>query len=1310
MKNNYIKFILLINTFVFFTQLAIAQIQSVISNKTNAFNAYQEKNQINPSVKKYVFANSHLKNMHCFLETTSAETNLLPTLEVTATETKPLTAKEIDSIKPFIQLLTSNFDIHYTVETARFQKTLYASINAYRLNPNTSAYEKLIDYTFNWNYQIKNTQVQNTVSKTSGIKSYATESVLKSGQWYKIGLTKTGVYKLTPTLLGALGIDVQNINPKNIRVYGNGGKQLPALNSIARPDDLLENAIEVVGEADNKFDANDYVLFYGQSTDSWTYKSSDNSNLLYYHTNHDFSDTSFYFINVDMGPGKRIQNQESRTEASNKTTNSFDYMDYYELNAVNLLKSGKEFFGEAFDIYNTYNFPFNIPNPVIGDSIKLLTAILSQDASNSKYKITTSNINDTITVPLNGALPDYLAPMGIYAMGAPSNTLNSAILNVTITKLSPSAKGWLDYVQFNCRSYLNFNANQFVFSDSRVLDAPNSFAKYTFTTTSGQDTKIWDVTTPSNIFNQLYNVSANASLLDFTAPSSSLKKYAVFKTSQALTPTMYGTIKNQNLHALTQADYIIVTHPLFIDEANKLAKLHFDNEGFSSAVVTTQDIYNEYSSGTPDIVAIRDFVKMLYTRPSNTLEATKHLLLFGDGSYDNKNLNIESNSALIPTFQYGEICSQVLNVVADDFYGMMDNTEGNLNTGVIDIGVGRIVSRTKQEAQAVVNKIEQYYKKNTSFDLLSSEAKCSDNTNSYPQGDWRNKVTFIADDQGGNMFINDSEGIINKFSALNKTYIVNKIYIDAYQQYSTPGGHRYPDAVSEINKTFENGSLFVCYTGHGGELGLAEERIIDIPQILSWTNINNLPLFVTATCEFTRFDDPSRTSAGEFCLLNPKGGAIALFTTIRTAYANIVQNLNLSFAAHINTHLANGQKPTLGDIYRLLKKDVGNSILNFNFSLIGDPALTLAYPKEKVYTKSINGSTIKKIDTLKALSKITVTGFVGDVSGKKLSNYNGVLFPTLYDKQVKLTTLANDLPASKPKDYSIPQSFNITKSILYKGKVSVTNGDFSFTFLVPKDIDYTYGKAYLSYYANNGVIDAQNLYDSIIVGGSNPNAAIDTQGPSIKLYMNDEKFVIGGLTNEKPKIYAVLLDSSGINTTGNSLGHDATVILDANTKNPIILNDYYIADLNSYQAGKIHYPFNNLAEGKHTIDLKVWDNQNNSSVAYTEFFVTKEANLVIKNLLNYPNPFTTNTKFFIEHNQCCTGMKLLIHIYTISGKLVKSISASIDSPGFRIDNIEWDGKDDFGDKLARGVYVYKLTLTDNSSKTAEKYEKLVILN
>jgi hypothetical protein len=541
--------------------------------------------------------------------------------------------------------------------------------------------------------------------------------------------------------------------------------------------------------------------------------------------------------------------------------------------------------------------------------------------------------------------------------------------------------------------------------------------------------------------------------------------------------------------------------------------------------------------------------------------------------------------------------------------------------------------------------------------------------------------------------------------SLQDNYNIDKIYLDAYQQISTPGGERYPDATAALNHRMERGSLLVNYTGHGGELGWAHERFLEIHDINSWKNQCKLPLFFTATCEFSRWDDPDRTSAGELTFLNPNGGSIGLMSTTRVVYSGPNAILNNNFYNYTFSAMSNGKMPHLGDLHMLTKKSMPPSQINHrNFSLLSDPALSLNYPEYTVNTTEINGAPVNPLqpDTIHALSHVTVKGEIRDYNGNLASNFNGIIYPTVYDKPAYITTLSNDGAASPAR------TFPLQKNILFKGKASVTNGQFSFTFIVPKDIAYNYGNGKISYYAHNGFKDASGFCKDFIIGGTDTSAAKDQAGPDIKLFLNDDKFVFGGITNSEPKIFAVVSDSNGINTSGTNIGHDITAVLDGNNSQPLVLNDYYESDLNNYKKGTVRYPLADLTEGKHTLGFKIWDVYNNSTSSYTEFIVASSADIALKHVLNYPNPFTTHTSFYFEHNQCCTNMDVQIQIFTVSGKMIKSIHQFVNMEGYRSEPIDWDGTDEYGTKIGRGVYIYRLRVKAGNT-IAEQFEKLVIL-
>lgn len=1201
---------------------------------------------------------------------------------------EPLTSTELSTAGNTIPTEAS-----VTAQIGEKNKQPYAlvQVTPFRKNPSTGQFEKLVKFAI----AIEYASGERLTNPTTASLTYASSSVLAQGEWYRIGVTRDGVYKITYDLLNSMGIDLSSVNPRNIRIYGNGGGQLPYRASDPHRDDLAENAIYVEGESDNVFDQSDYILFYGESPNTWKYSPSDQH---YHHSIHQYSDTTYYFLTTGTAPGKRIIAQSS-TGGPNVTVNSFDDYSYHENDIVNLVKSGREWFGENFEVLNSYTIPFSFPNIDVSSPAYVNTRLASGIVGNGTHTYTVSCGAGSTAISIPYITSNYTDDVGRTGSGSFTFTPTNSSLQVNITKNASGGNGWIDYVEVNARRQLRLVGDQMLFRDMSSV-APGNVAMFNLAN-AGSSVTVWDVTDPTNVRQQV--ATLNGSTLQFSAAADTLHEYIAFNGGTFYTPTAFGAVPNQDLHSLGFYDMIIVCHPAFLAQANTLADLHRDHDTLDVLIVTPQQIYNEFSSGAQDASAIRNFVKMFYDRAVTASDQPKYLLLFGDGSYDNKH-RFNPNSNYIPTYESANSTSPISSYVTDDFYACLGDNEWTDNTtDLAEIGVGRFPVRNISEAQAVVNKVIRYTEQNPN--AMDNSSACTTQGNSTGFGDWRNVVCFIADDEDGSQYITSAEELAEFVDTTYNNYNIDKIYIDAYPQISTPGGQRYPEATQAFNKRVEKGALIVNYIGHGGEVGLAHERLIELSDINNWRNLPKLPLFLTATCEFSRYDDPERTSAGEYTLLNPDGGAIAMLTTTRLVYN--WDNIALCTQFYYNAFKEiNGRMPTLGDLMQIVKSNSnGTSVNGRKFSLLGDPALRLAYPQHTVITDSINSHavTIASNDTIKALSLVTVSGHVEDKNGNFL-NYNGYLTPTVFDKADSLVNLSNDGLAS-PR---VP--FNLQKNIIYKGKVSVTNGRFSFTFVVPKDVAFKYGRGRISYYLQNGVEDGSGYYEQITVGGSESLAGNDNTGPELGLYMNDSTFVQGGTTNEKPDLFAKIKDPSGINTVGSGIGHDILAVLDENTEDAVVLNDYYEADLNSYKSGTVRYPFSELSEGSHTLSIRVWDVYNNSSQAFTEFVVAGSANLALTHVLNYPNPFTTKTQFYFEHNRCCDLMDVQIQVFTVSGKLVKTIKTLVSSEGFRSQPIEWDGTDDFGDKIGRGVYIYRVKVHSSMGDVAEAFEKLVILN
>ncbi len=1173
---------------------------------------------------------------------------------------------------------------HKTIKKERYSDLVFIPV---RINSSNNNYEKLISCTVGIIVSFSDSDYEEDIVSKS---QKTTQSVLASGKFYKISATQPGIYRLTSQNLTAMGIDVSAINPKNARIYGNGGQMLPEANSESRIDDLFENSIYVYGEDDGSFDANDYILFYAAGPHSWKFDTVLNE---YKHTVNIYNDKSYYFITFDKGPGKRIQEYDFLSQTPSITTNIFLDKAFHENNLYNLIKSGKQWYGELFDLNLNQSFSFSFPNFLSDSSSVFRIHMAARATSFTSAKITIGSFSDYILFSAisGGSTSDFAKPASEVMRVNLSHS--NATVNISYDKKGISdAKAWLRNITVNTWRKLVMHGNQMHFQNPYINDAGN-YVKYNIQITN--PIIVWDITTPLEPSVARGNYSGG--LFYFITEAQNNKEFIAHTGFSYYTPSFEYVVANQNLHSLPQKDYIIVAHPLFVEQANRLKNFHENNSGLSCIVVTPQQIYNEFSSGSQDISAIRDFVKMFYDRATDFDELPEYLLLFGRASYDYKN-RISENTNFVPVFQTFESLSPVKSYSSDDFFGLLDFSEGYNCNGNLDISIGRFPVSTKQQAEDAVNKIFRYHEKTN---LYSFQQACNFIKLVPNLADWRNIVTFISDDEDNNLHFNQIEQLSDSLAERYKHLNIDKIHLDAYPQTSTPAGERAPAVNEAINRRVQLGALIINFAGHGGELGWTHERILEISDINSWENLYSMPLFITGTCEFSRFDDPDRVAAGEMVFTNPKGGGIALYTTTRLAFSN--QNFNFNRSIYKTAfEKTNDIYPTIGEIFSFAKVDNNSAEGLRNFTLFGDPAMRLVYPENIVITTHINEQQAGiNPDTISAYDFVTIKGHIENITGDTLKDFNGIISPIVFDKPSKLITLATN-----PQSY--PSVFYLQKNIIYKGKANVTDGEFSFSFYVPKDINYAYGLGKISYYAENGETDATGYFNKFYIGGSSDNIVYDYTGPEIRLFLNDTTFVNGNTTDENPILIALLSDSSGINTTGISIGHDIIAVLDY-SNDIIVLNDYYESDLNSYTSGKVVYPFYNLKEGFHSLYLKAWDIFNNSSDAILTFYVVSSAKSIINNLFNYPNPFSDYTDFLFEHNQSCSPYNIKIDIYNSFGVHVAQIQAEQETLGYKSDPLRWYARTDTGASLPAGIYVYTLTLTSCENIIAKKTSKLIIL-
>ncbi len=1161
-----------------------------------------------------------------------------------------------------------------------------------RINPLTAQVEKLVS--FDLELKIQPNSIQGLAKSN---RTYSNNSVLNQGNFYQFRTDKNGIHKIDFAFLQTLGIST-TVSLTDLRIYGNGGGMLTELAGGEKYDDLVEIPIQVSDQnANNVFDAGDYVLFYAEGPDKWQYNSTQGR---YTFQKHIYSDFAYYFLNFDIGAGLRINPQPQSTSYNNIVTSFADYA-IHQKDLIQPIKSGRLWLGEEFNVELSQNFNFSFPNLVSETPVHLRAQVAARYVTGNNAGAMSSfrvSVNGTQVqnVSVTSVTGNYESWYARLASGSTTFSANSSDLTVNLTYSRPavSAIGWLDFIELNARRQLIFNGPQMIFADPQSVGT-NKQSRFVIQSNT-PNIKVWEITKIDQA-TQWELTAEEGNQYVFYAPTNTLRQFVAFDGTQFFTPQALGSIAQQNLHDEEVPDLIIVAYPDFLPAAERLANFRRTHDALQVKVVTPQQIYNEFSSGIPDVAAIRDYVKMYYDRAGiNTNLMPRYLLLFGDASFDYKDIEFKAgnNHNFVPTYESTESLNAVETYCTDDFFGLLDDDEGqniNLTNQFLDIAIGRIPITTADEAEKVVDKIMHY-------------------DNSSTLGEWRNNITFIADDEDGNLHLDDAQIHVTNVEENNPVYNIDKIYLDAYPQISTAGGSLYPDVNTAINNKIFSGTFIMNYVGHGGESGWSHERILRTEDIRNWRNLDQMPLFITATCSFSRYDNPEKESAGELLMTKSDGGGIALMTTVRLVYATANQRLNTAFLNRL-FQIENGKHLSLGEIARLSKNDatlLTSSINNRKFVLLGDPSLTLNYPTHQALITSVNNQPMptgsEAADTLKALSHVTMTGEIRDAAGSKLNDFNGVVYSTVFDKSVRVQTMVNDVNSKL-------DTFYLRKSIIFKGKATVTNGEFSFSFITPKDISYQYGSGRVSLYADNGInTDAHGFSEQVLIGGVADDVLSDGEGPEIQLYMNDEKFVFGGMTNASPILIAKLNDESGINTVGNGIGRNISAILNDDNKNSIVLNQYYKAALDDFKEGEIRYPLADLPEGLHNLTVNAWDTYNNAGKGYTEFIVAQSAELALKHVLNYPNPFTDNTAFWFEHNRPNDQLMITVQVFTLGGRVVKTLQQSIVAEGFRVDSITWDGRDDFGNRIGRGTYVYKLTvrsLTDN--KVAHQIQKLVLL-
>jgi hypothetical protein len=1103
-------------------------------------------------------------------------------------------------------------------------------------------------------------------------KSYAPQSALATGKWVKIQVENTGIYKITDDDLKKMGFT----DPKKVSVHGYGGWPLDEDFSKPYIDDLPAVAI---------YRGNDYLLFFGKGTVKWEYSEQENT---FIHTNNPYSTSGYYFL-TDGATPEEMEKTAAPANGASLTITSFDEYRVFEEDLVSVNNSGRELFGESFAAGGSHTLTspvFRIPG-ITDEDGKLNMRFIARPKSTAGTATLRIDGNPLAEIKIqavhSGNESTYTKAVAGTSMGIwEGSKSENPIVNLSYNKMGDE-NVHLDYIRLHVKRALRqYGASTFF----RSITSRNNVSRFVIRDVN-EHTIVFDVT--DGIHPKQMETQRNATELSFTIPAGDLREFVAVQINQAQGEwKIVGEVSNQNLHALPQTDMIIIAQDALRSQAERLAERHRTRDKLSVEVVNPQQIYNEFSSGTPDATAFRRFMKMFYDRSTTEAAKPEYLLLFGDGAYDNRLVttgwkNVYTSNMLL-TYQSENSLNQY-SYVTDDYFGALDDTP--FGTGPIQLGIGRFPVRTIEEATVVVDKVLSYM----------------DNTLT---GDWKNRICFVADDGSASdsysiEHMEYADSLSERLRREHPGFLVSKIFFDAYRKNSST----YPDVRQNIRKQLKDGLLVINYTGHGSTEQWSDEKVLSATADITQFSYPYLPLWITATCDFTRFDHTS-TSAGERVFLQKSGG-IAMFTTTRVVYSNNNFQLNNYLLEELFHSDTEGRHQKLGDVIRNTKNKLYDAN-KLNFILIGDPAMKLAFPEYRIQVTAINGQALSAGEPVrfKALEKITVEGNVLSPDGSKLaSDFSGSVFVSVLDSKQTVRTLNNNRTGNVFEFSDYPNT-------LYKGNNKMSNGVFSFSFTVPRTISYSndYGIMNLYAHADNPANEAQGYFLDFLVGGSAEHPETDTEGPEIRqLYLNDSTFRDGSQVNVTPFFVARLWDKTGVNISGSSIGHDIMLSIDNKPAWSYNLNAYYQLLPDAEGEGWLNFPLPALPPGTHTAEFKVWDVADNSTLYTFTFEVVEDLKPAIARIIATPVPARESVRFHIYHALPETVLQVDVMVFDMTGRLQWKTenkgSSGINTPL----TVEWNLTSNSGSRLRPGIYIYYASLRTDHSKEATRSGKLIIL-
>ena len=1094
----------------------------------------------------------------------------------------------------------------------------------------------------------------------AGIHSYAERSVLADGHWVKIRVSESGVCRMSFSELRSAGLE-----PSQVRVFGYGGAQKEQDFSKPNIDDLPQVPV-YVGE--------DYILFYVQGPISWTYNGS-----RFAHTRNTYSDFGYYLLSDDAGDMLLFPEAEAVSGSPTDVT----YYSYYQVqdeDSVNLIDrtgvsgGGRTFYGEQFAAGQTRTFTFSTPY-ANGDNSSVYIDMAANAATTSTVK---AKLNNTSSKSIYiSSIPDHytFGVAGTISMNGASEEQNQRV-TIQFVNSNASALAWLNYIEITTPSELVMTGSYMGIRSLVNRNTTNPVRFLLRNTTAS--TQIWDVTDLAAI-QRMPTTMVDDQLAWVGTQADGVHEYIAVNTdgTKFVQAEVVGEVKNQNLHALSNIDYIIICPEGYEDVSEDLAKAHEAKQAITYAIVTDQQVYNEFSSGTPDATAYRWLMKMLYDRAKNGIgQQPRWLLLMGHGTFDNRKLLRNSGTSLLLTYQSKNSVNEIKAYATDDYFAYLDDNEGTIDTqGRMDIGVGRLPVESLDEARTTVDKLIQYIRNEQT-------------------GKWKNQLVYLADDGENGTHTETAEKSAELVRIKNPDFIVHKIFLDAYPQEVNASGESYPLAKNRVLNLLKNGVLFFNYSGHGGYNAITNESILNLKDIAGMTN-KNQAFWLFATCNFAQCDAGKR-SAAETAVLNPKGGAIGILAATRTVYASQNTNLNRSVCDTLFGHSdVFHYDMTLGEAISIGKNLLGSDENKLAYVLLGDPCMRLNYPTD------YHVETLTEMDTLNALSVQHVEGRIIDEDLNIVSDFNGKVDITIYDKMQSIPTRDNDNVGGDPRVIA----YNDYPNTIFSGATDVKDGLFNYTFMVPKDIRYNFDNGRIVYYAVTAdsleTAEAVGHFEQFIIGGTGSTVAIDTIGPEMEIYLNSPAFRNGDKTYATPRFFANLYDKNGINTAGAGIGHDLMLIIDDDPKMIYSLNEYFTASNNSYQAGQVSYLMEELANGPHSLTFRAWDLLNNSTTKSLNFIVEAGLDPSIYNVTTYPNPVQQSgvVHLIVNYDQPDELIETEIYLYNTAGQMVYSHKQ--DNPDAVSINLPSLG-------LNTGVYIYSVKIKSASSKYSTTSGKIIV--